>query len=459
MSHRKQHTSSASSVQGTDLASADWQQLVQQRLPSTLESQAKALGAFVRVRRIGSAALLLRGLLCYVLSLSSLQGLSLWSRLVGVTDRTISPQGWHKRLRQCLPWLLWLFGELLAAPPPSWRGPVSQRILLVDATEVSSLGATGQLWRWHCAYHLLTGCLAWVQVTSRKVGESLSLIPVQPGDILVGDGIYSRAGQLIAVEQKHGCSLTRCSPHHLPMYAASAPTCASTYQFDVCGWLHTLSPGVYERSVLVCSQQQTLSVRLIAVVPMPEKAAALRRKKLQEAKAKGRKLSEQALFLAGFILLVTTLPQRQWPPELVIDLYACRWHIEVLFKRIKQVLNLHTVRWQTPETAQAMLLAVLVAWLLIEDDLDELRRQVADGEPFAVELPSWHLTRLAWDSLLQVVKGWYSRARLRALLPEFRRLFRQRRKRPLLEDQRRHRFHVLLATDTDLAALFDCSGA
>jgi hypothetical protein len=459
MSHRKQHTSSESSVQVSDPATADWQQLVQERLPSSLESQAQALGAFVRVRRIKSASLLLRALLCYVLSLSSLKDLSMWSRLVGVTGVVISAQAWHKRLRQSLAWLLWLFGELLAAPPPSWSGPVTQRILLVDGTEVKCQGPKGELWRLHCAYHLLTGTLAWVRVSTRKIGESLALVPVQAGDILVGDGIYSRAPQLVAVDQKAGFSLTRLSPHHLPLYAAQAPSCSSAFQLDVCGWLHTLCPGIYERQALVHCEQTTLPVRVIAIVPTPEKAAALRRKKEHEAKAKGRKLSEQARFLAGFILLVTTLPQAQWPSALVLELYACRWHIEVLFKRIKQVLDLHTLRAETPETAQAMIAALLVAWLLIEEDLEGLRRQLADGEPFAVALSSWRLARLAFEGLQQVVKGWYSQEQLRAALPEFRRLFCERRQRPLLEHQRRRRFHALLAPDADPPSLFACSGA
>ncbi len=459
MSHRKKHTSCEPFLQVSDPASADWQQLVQERLPSNLESQARTLGAFVRVRRISSASLLLRAILCYVLSLSSLKDLSMWSRLVGVSDVVISSQAWHKRLRQSLTWLLWLFGELLAAPPPSWSGPVTQRILLVDGTQVKSLGPNGELWRLHCAYNLLTGTLAWVRVTTRKIGESLALVPVQVGDILVGDGIYSRARQLVAVDQQGGFSLTRFSPHHLPLYAAQAPSCSSAFQFDVNGWLHSLSPGVYERQALVHCEQTTLSVRVIAIVPTPEKAAALRRKKEQEARAKGRKLSEQARFLAGFILLVTTLPLAQWPTSLVIELYACRWHIEVLFKRIKEVLDLHDLRWETPETAQAMIAALLVAWLLIEEELEGLRRQLADGEPFAVALSSWRLARLAFEGLQHVVKGWYSHQHLTDALPEFRRLFRECRKRPLLEHQRRLRFHALLASDPDLASLFSCSGA
>jgi hypothetical protein len=311
MSHRKQHTSSESFMQVSDPAATDWQQLVQERLPSNLESQAKALGAFVRVRHLGSASHATAGMLCYVLSLSSLKELSMWSRLVGVTSVVISSQAWHKRLRQSLAWLLWLFGELLAAPPPLWNGPVTQRILLVDGTEVKSLGPKGQLWRLHCAYNLLTGCLAWVQVTTRQVGESLGLVPVQPGDILVGDGIYSRARQLVAVDQRQGYSLTRFSPHHLPLYAAHAPSCSSAYQFDVNGWLHSLAPGVYERQALVHFEQTTLPVRVIAIVPSAEKAAALRRKKEHEAKAKGRKRS-RASPLPGWLHLVSDHPAASW---------------------------------------------------------------------------------------------------------------------------------------------------
>src|SRR3989442_2851527 len=171
MSHPKQYTSQEPSVHVSDPAALDWEQVVQERLPRTLESQAQALGAFVRVRKIASASLLLRAILCYVLSLSSLRDLSMWSRLVGVTTVVISPQGWHKRLRQSLTWLLWLFGELLAAPPPSWSGPVTQRILLVDGTQVKSLGPNGELWRAPCALHPVAGAAALVRGTT---GQSVA---------------------------------------------------------------------------------------------------------------------------------------------------------------------------------------------------------------------------------------------------------------------------------------------
>jgi len=114
----------------------EWQWLVEQRLPADLEDQARQLKAFRRVRALPSALFLLRGLLYYVLSHSSLRDVSAWSRLIGLTSKVISGQAWHKRLLASADWLLWLFNALLAAPKGSFGG-LSQRILLVDATHVS----------------------------------------------------------------------------------------------------------------------------------------------------------------------------------------------------------------------------------------------------------------------------------------------------------------------------------
>ena len=76
----------------------EWQRLVEERLPADLEAQARLLKAFVRVRGLPSALHLLRGLLYYVLSQSSLREVSAWSRLIGLTSKVLSGQAWHKRL-------------------------------------------------------------------------------------------------------------------------------------------------------------------------------------------------------------------------------------------------------------------------------------------------------------------------------------------------------------------------
>lgn len=69
------------------------------------------------------------------------------------------------------------------------------------------------------------------------------------------------------------------------------------------------------------------------------------------------------------------------------------------------------------------------------------------------------LDQWAFASLRQVLEGWYSPQRLRALAPELRPLFRQKRQRPLREEQRRSQFQALLAPQSDLVVRFGCSSA
>jgi hypothetical protein len=366
-----------SSVQPADpqcTADQDWQQLVEQRLPADLEVQARQLKAFQRARGVPSALVLLRGLLYYVLSQSSLRDVSAWSRLIGLTSRVISGQAWHQRLLRSADWLLWLFNARLSAPTRSFGG-LSQRILLVDATHVSCRAKRADAWRLHCAYDLLAGRLAWVRMSTKHVGEGFAHLLLHVGDIVVGDGAYSRAKQLLAVAKAGAFSLVRYSAAHLPLYAPLAPAWTQEHRLHVPAWLRGLRPGLYERQAVVVEQADCVPVRLIALVLPEEQAEALRRQKQRQARDKGRTLSAEALFLAGFVLLVTTLPAPSWSSEQLLELYRARWQIEVLFKRIKQVLALHILPAQTPQGAQAMICALLVAWMLIEEDVQTLRRQ------------------------------------------------------------------------------------
>jgi len=353
---------------------------------------------------------------------------------------------------------LWLFNALLAAPKGSFGG-LSQRILLVDATHVSCRDKRADTWRLHCAYDLLAGRLAWVRISTQHVAEGFAHLLLHAGDIVVGDGAYSRAKQLLAVAAAGAFALVRYSAAHLPLYAPLAPAWTREHQLDVPAWLGTLSPGLYERQAMVVEQKDCLPVRLIALVLPEDQAEALRRQKQRQARDKGRTLSSQALFLAGFVLLVTTLPAQSWSTERLLELYRARWQIEVLFKRIKQVLSLHLLPAQTPQGAQAMICALLVAWMLIEEDVQTLRRQLSESEPVECPLSSWRLAHLAFDGLRKLLEGHWTLERLRALLPELRRLFVERRQRPLREHQRRYQFCQQVLCQADLVVLFGCSSA
>lgn len=274
MLQRNQHKANDERPQPQQSADQCWDELVHQRLPAKLETQARALGAFQRARAVANAQGLLRALLEYALSQSSLKFLSGWSRLVGVSSKVMSAPAWHKRLQNSHLWLLWLCSLLLDVRLTTQRLPHNQRLLLVDATHLAEMGPKGDNWSLHCAYNLLAGHLAWVQVTDQHQGEGFTHIPIHPGDILVGDGAYSRAPQLLAVDEVQAFALTRFSPRHLPVCATQAPTDTPEFRVDVEGWLRGVRPGRFQRHGVVLANGKRIPVRLIAVVLPDEQAEA-----------------------------------------------------------------------------------------------------------------------------------------------------------------------------------------
>lgn len=114
--HMPQRTPQNGNVmQRQDQTKADqwWEERVKPRLPASLETQARALGAFQGKRAVERAPVRLRAFRCFVLSRFSHQQWRGWSRLVGGTSTVLSAPAWHQRLPKRSLWLLWLCNALL----------------------------------------------------------------------------------------------------------------------------------------------------------------------------------------------------------------------------------------------------------------------------------------------------------------------------------------------------------
>ena len=163
---------------------------------------------------------------------------------------------------------------------------------------------------------------------------------------------------------------------------------------------------------------QRVRVRLIAHKLPPDKVAAARKRKAQKAQKAQRKRSPTTVALAGWLVLITTL-DATWPATEVLRLYQARWQVELVFKRIKQLLRLASLRCQKRAAVAATVRALLVAWALQETVAAEVRALLPSGarDPHA-PASSWLLAGLSVQTLGQQGRGSWTVARIRAGLPQ-----------------------------------------
>lgn len=408
------------------LLAQDWDHEVLSQLPADFEHQARETKAFVRVGELSCVGDLLRGLLAYVVCASSFRQGGAWAVLIGLAN--LSHVAWQKRLRKARAFLLWILTQQLRVVPSVVWHPVGiARVVLIDATRLKRPGGTGDDVRVHLGYDLLAGQLVDVQVSDGHTAEGFTLFGVQPTDLLVADRGYCRRSQLAHARLTGAHVAVRLAVHQVPLLDRQGQT------LDVVAWLRQRAEGQHSCVVAFEYEGCCIAGRLLACSLPPDKAERARAKERKKASKQQREVKEETLYLCGWLLLFTTLPSEQWSQREVLDLYRARWQIELVIKRMKQVLMLAQLRGKTTCTNEATVLAILVAWTLLQTEVVQARdwltqaaQQVSDwtqksSSPARVlseqTVSSWTVTALSVQTLRGLVQGYWTFARLRACLP------------------------------------------
>jgi hypothetical protein len=236
------------------------------------------------------------------------------------------------------------------------------RLLAIDASTVQERGATQTTYRLHSSIDIVTLQLQQMLITDDKTAEGVNNFDLREGDVVLLDRGYNHNRQLVPLIDRGADIILRYNPHGLCLYEREDLT-------SKINWIDLLSKHQAHQStpVYLLHEGKAISCWLHAYALSPEQAAESRRKIKATAKAKGKAASAKQLLLAGWVLVLTSIPPDVLSSESICTVYRTRWQIELVFKRMKSLLNIDRLRAKKgSKLAELYLLAKLLYTLVVE---------------------------------------------------------------------------------------------
>jgi len=310
--------------------------------------------------------------------------------------------------------------------------PAGLRFVVIDASSIQAPGATGTDHRLHIAMDLLSLQFIEILVTDVHTGETLKHFTLRRGDVAVTDRGYAQC-QGMSEAIKQGAELiVRLNPFSVVLYdAVGAP-------LELCAALkrqHTDTIRTLAVTLRSASGQHEVRGWVHAYRLTAEQANRARHKCRQRQK-KGPP-NAQSLFLAGWVLVFTTLSLTVLSAQTIMALYRCRWQVEIAIKRWKSVLDVDALRAKaTSPLAEVWLHGKLLYALMLER---RMRRRLGerwgwlDQERLGTWWRLWGMLKeeiapmitgalfwkqAAWEACLKVLAERPRRRKLQQLPPE-----------------------------------------
>ncbi len=115
-----------------------------------------------------------------------------------------------------------------------------------------------------------------------------------------------------------------------------------------------------------------LELRLCAIKKTKKSAERAMRKAKKIATKKQKTINPETLEMQQYVVVVTSLKE-EISAKLILELYRCRWQIEIAFKRLKSILGLGHLPKSDEQSCSAWLHGKMFVALLAQAIVDEGR--------------------------------------------------------------------------------------
>jgi hypothetical protein len=192
-------------------------------------------------------------------------------------------------------------------------------------------------------------------------GETFKNFEVVAGDLLIGDRVYGNSPGISYVRARGGHVLVRLAWNLLVAYRPNGEP------FNMIGHLQTLrGTRVGEWDVELIDGVMKSKGRICAVRKSRQAAEAERKRIRRAAQKHNSKPMPETLEAAGYVMVFTTVDRDRLGAGAALNMYRGRWQIELVFKRLKSLMQFGHLRKKDKESTEAWLHGKLLIAFLLE---------------------------------------------------------------------------------------------
>lgn len=340
-----------------------WDKKILPFLPDCLDELAKKTGAVQRKRGVRSTSDLLKMLFLYACSNISFCILAAAAYALGISD--ISDTAWRKYFSKSSRFLYEILHFQLSSflPKPELSDfKKVKNVLLVDASVICQNGKNQEQQRIPMCYSLNNHCMYEVKVTDKHTAESLTHFSIKEDDLVMADAGYGTAHNYLYAQEQKADVILRITPKNFCLYDADDNKISFIQKLKTAEQNHQETVDIYG----FCNYMKKKTfVRVIAEKLPKEQAEKARKRKKKTASKQQQKITEDTLFCAGWIVVITSLGA-EYCAEEILHLYRNRWQIELFFKRLKQNFSITTLKAGSTSYAETEVLLWLIIWVISE---------------------------------------------------------------------------------------------